>query len=58
MSCVIVVPLKDCAILVMSEGSDGFLDVEVEDTTSFPKILEPLPNSRRQEGDMKEVPYW
>jgi hypothetical protein len=27
-------------------------------STNFPKILEPPPNSTRQKGDMKEVPYW
>lgn len=57
MSCALVLSLKDCAVLVNFKGSDVFLDVVVEYSRSFAKILEPLPNSRSQEVDMKEVPF-
>jgi hypothetical protein len=31
---------------------------EIHGNLNFPKVLEPIQNSRRQKGDMKQVPHW
>jgi hypothetical protein len=36
----------------------GYVNTVMQGCTNFPKILEASQNSRRQTGDMKQVPYW